>query len=325
MMSKKKIKIESVSVDFGGIRELTLTTLQRAKGPIPIKDLTESIKRKFIGTNQQAVKSAMESLVIEGYDIKEIMHGRKKMYALVRFHERTEENMYRIHGEIKTPTLITADWHIGSKGFYKIAFNKLVKDVEEYSIEDVCIAGDLIQGRGVYSTELSELLIPSLGEQIAYASELLNEIECNVHLVLGNHEEKVQGSVHVGLDPLKLVAIACENVQYYGHVANMKLNDKFTYTMMHGSGAVTQATSHLVDKIWREIINKPNVLQIGHLHQINYCRKGHMKLGFLSGTLQRTNAWLLQKGYTSKIGWMILDEFVDNETVRIIDRMPRLN
>ena len=318
------MQIESVEIDLGGIRELTLTILQKTKGPIELKALVSKITKKVIGANKEAVRSAMKSLIIEGYDIKEITHGKKKLYALVRYNDREEKDMYRIHGQIKTPLLVTSDWHLGSKGFYKIGFNKLKKDVEEYSIESMTIAGDIIQGRGVYSTELNELLMVSLGDQISYAVDLLNEIDTDIHIISGTHEEKIQGSVHIGLDPLKLVAAGCDHVQYYGHVANLDLNKKYKYTMMHGAGAVTLASTQMIEKIWRSMVNKPNILHMGHNHQIDYVRKGQNKVGLNSGTLQRTNAWLLQKGFNAKIGWLIIDS-IDDETMVIIDRHPRLN
>jgi len=320
----KGLEIEGIEIDLGGIRELTLTLLQKSKGPMEFKTLLSKIKRKIIGANTEAVKSAISSLIIEGYDIKEIRYGKTKLYALVRYPDREEKDMYRTHGQIKTPLLLTSDWHLGSKGFYKIGYNKLKKDVEEYSIESMAIAGDLIQGRGVYSTELNELLIVSLGDQISYAIDLLNEINTDIHLISGNHEEKVQGSVQVGLDPLKLVATGCDHVHYYGHVANLDLNKKYKYTMMHGAGAVTLASTQMIEKIWRSMVNKPNILHMGHNHQIDYVRKGQNKVGLNSGTLQRTNAWLLQKGFNAKIGWLII-ESMDDETMVIIDRHPKLN
>lgn len=319
-----ELEIESVELDVGGIRELTLKLLQKSKVPIELKQLVSNIKSKVIGTNTEAVKSAIKSLVIEGYDIKEIIHGKKKLFALVRYPDREEKDMFRTHGQIKTPLLLTSDWHLGSKGFYKIAYNKLRRDIEEYSIESMTIAGDLVQGRGIYSTELNELLMVSLGDQISYAVDLLNEIDTNIHLISGNHEEKIQGSVSIGLDPLKLVAAGCDHVNYYGHVANLDLNKKYKYTMMHGAGAVTLASTQMIEKVWRSMVNKPNILHMGHNHQIDYVRKGQNKIGLNSGTLQRTNAWLLQKGFNAKIGWLIVED-MDDETLTLIDRHPKLN
>ena len=324
-MSKKKLKIEPLEIDLGGVRELTLTLLRKAKTPVFINDLVKDVKSKIIGVNKETIRSAVDSLIVEGYDIKEITHGKKKMFALVRYSDREEKDMYRTHGNIETPLLITSDWHVGSKGFYKIAYNKLVRDIEEYGVKSMTIAGDLIQGRGVYPTELNELLIVPLGDQISYAVDLLNELECDVHLISGTHEEKIQGSVQVGLDPLKLVATACENVTYYGHVANLVLDKDLKYMMIHGSGAVTAASTHMIEKVWRELVNKPNVLHMGHNHQMDFVRKGQSKMGLNSGTLQRTNSWLIQKGYNAKIGWWIIQDIPDPETMVLVDRHPKLN
>lgn len=326
---KKKIKIdynlEEHEVDIGGVRKLTLNILRKSKIPMYINELVDAINNEFIGSDKESVVSVIKSLVIEGYDIKEISHGKRKLYALVRYASMDEKKLYRMHGDIQTPTIHTSDWHLGSNGFYKLGFNKLLKDIKKYDIQSVCIAGDLIQGRGVYSTELSELLMPKLGDQIGYAVELLNEIDIDVHLISGNHEEKVQGSVHIGLEPLKLVANACDNVHYYGHVANLTLNDEYHYMMMHGSGAVTQSTSQMIEKIWRGLRSKPNLLHCGHAHQSAFVRKDVGMWSIMSGSLQRSNTWLLQKGHTSKVGWWILKDIPDPETIELIDRTITLN
>lgn len=316
--------LEEATIDIGSIQELVLSTLQKSKEPLFLEGLVLSVSQKVIGATKESVVQSINTLITEGYDIKELVRGRTKLITLVRHYEMTEDDMYRIHGQIKTPLLITSDWHVGSKGFYKIAYTKLRKDIEEYSIQDTVIAGDVLQGRGVYATELSELLIPDLTGQIDLAQDLLNELECTVHMVQGNHEEKIQGSVHVGLDALKLVAGGCSNVTYYGHVANLMLNERYRYTMMHGSGAVTAASTHMIEKVWRELVMKPNILQMGHNHQMDYVRKGHNRIGLNSGTLQRTNAWLIQKGNTAKIGWWILED-IDDEAIKLIDRQPKLN
>lgn len=318
------VKLENVDVDLGGIQELVLTTLQKASQPVPLETLTASVSAKIIGSNKDDILSAIVGLVIEGYDIKEITHGKQRMFALVRYISMDEKDMYRIHGEIHTPVLLTSDWHYGSKGFYKMAYNKMMADIKNFNVKDVCIAGDILQGRGVFSTELSELLIPELGEQISGAVSLLNDIEVPIHIISGNHEEKIQGSIYVGLDALKIVSTACDHSKYYGHVANLTLNGDYHYMMLHGDGAITQATSMALERLYRSLANKPNVLHMGHFHQAAYVRLGHKKHGLMSGTLQRTNTWLLQKGYNAKIGWWILKS-IDNESIELIERSPVLN
>ena len=318
-------KIEDVEVDFGSVRELVLTTLQKSEYPIELKRLLEIIGSKIIGTNRESVISSITSLESEGYDIKELIRGSERLFTLVRYPSYSEEDLFRIHGDIQTPVLLTGDWHIGSKGFYKIGYNKLKSDVKKFGINDVCIAGDIIQGRGVFNTELSELALPSITDQITLAEDLINDLDAKVHLIPGNHEEKVQGSVHIGLDPIKLIAKACPDATYYGHVCHLLLNKDYRYMMIHGSGAATQATSHMVEKIWRDLQYKPNVLHMGHNHQLDFVRKDTDKIALNSGTLQRTNAWLLQKGFNAKVGWFILKDIPDRETMILIDRHPILN
>jgi len=270
------------------------------------------------------IRAYLKILQAKGYDIKEITSGQERLYVLIRTSSLKEEEMYRVHGSIETPIIITSDWHIGSKGFYKIAFDFLLKDVEQFGVNDVLLAGDLLQGRGVYRTEMADLLIPTVGEQIEVAVDLLSKLPARVHLVTGNHEEKIKGSIHIGLDVLKILSKQLDHVFYYGNVAQFDLNKEYRYMMMHGSGSPTEATSYRVEKIWRELLFKPNILHIGHTHQLNLVQKGINKWGIISGTLQRTSSWLLSKGFTAKVGWIILEDIPDPETWKFIFRTPRL-
>ena len=321
------INFEEVNLDIGGISELVLTTLQKSKVPIDINYLSEMVSVKQIGADRDSVKEAIRTLTLEGYDIKKITHGKNELYSLVRYSSVTDESLlYRMHGEIETPFILTSDWHVGSKGFYKMAFNQMVKDISTYDVTAVCVAGDIIQGRGVYSTELSELQMPALGDQIGYTIELLNELgDVDVHVISGNHEEKVQGSVYIGLDPIKLISNACSNTHYYGHVANLTLNKDYHYMMMHGSGAVSKATTAMVQKIWEGLRSKPNILHCGHAHQSAFVRQDVGKWAIMSGTLQRTNSWLIQKGHNAKIGWWIVNDINDLDTITLTERTVKLN
>jgi len=314
------LKIHQIDEDIGTLHEYVLSILQKSD-PISLNELIEKASKKFINPSEESIRSSIRTIIEKGYDVKELIVNGERVYSLVRSPELNEENMYRSMGDISTPIILTGDFHFGSKSFYKLAFDQLVEDSKKFNIKDIMIAGDLIQGRGVYPTELEELSLPSISDQISGVSDLLSKLDCNVHLISGNHEEKVQGSVDVGLEPLKIVARTCRNVSYYGHVANLKLNKDYTYMMFHGSGSVTTAVTHMIEKVWRELISKPNILHMGHTHQSAFVRKGNQRYLIMSGTLQRTNSFLIQKGWNAKIGWFIIKS-IGSEYIEIIERSP---
>ncbi len=269
------------------------------------------------------IEGALELIGRRGYDVKEIVGKEETFYVLVRYFDYIGDGTekFRVHGEINTPLLMSSDWHYGSLGFQMDAFNKMVKDSKKYKCKYAMVAGDVIQGRKVFRTEMQELKIPKIQDQVRGVRRLISRFPCEVKLIAGTHEEKVQADAEIGFDPLKQVAELLPNVSYYGHVGMFKLNDRFKYMMMHGSGAVTQSATHMIERIWRELVERPNILHAGHTHQIADVMKGQGQIALISGTLQRTSAWLLSKGYNAKLGWIILKDF-DEETIDYVKRTP---
>jgi hypothetical protein len=316
--------IEEIRPDPNAVLYSTLKILQKSKEPLLLEDLLKKVEEDILVVEKEDILDALEILTRKGYDIKEITKGRDQLFVLIRTPSLAEEEMYRIHGSIETPLIVTGDFHIGSKGFYKIAFDQMLKDIERFRINDVLLAGDLLQGRGVYKTEMADLSVPGIGDQLELASRHLEKIDARVHLVTGNHEEKIKGSIHIGLDVLKILSKSLDNTFYYSSVAQFTLNDEFRYMMMHGGGTPTEAASYRVEKIWRELYFKPNVLHTGHIHQKVLVEKGVGKFALSSGTLQRTSSWLLAKGVTAKVGWFILLDIPDPESWIWIWRSPQL-
>ena len=76
------------------------------------------------------------------------------------------------------------------------AFLDLIDCCEELSVATVMIAGDLLQGKGVYATEAADLAEPNLDYQVDTAENMLKMFpDCvkKIEVIMGNHEEKVKG------------------------------------------------------------------------------------------------------------------------------------
>jgi len=301
------------------VSEKLLEFLKKKDVPVSGKEVS-----RILGVSEGEVIEAVEKLRKEGYDVKEI-YGRERLYVLVRFGDWTSEQYYRILGEVSTPILLTGDWHVGSKNFSKLALKEMVKDVEEYGIRDVLIAGDLLQGLGVHKVELMDLSITSISEQVEEAVKLLKMFPegTRFHLVLGNHEEKLKGKHKVGFDALKSVSEKTDNCFYYGSVATLKMDRDFTLMMIHMSGTPSYAVSYKLQRFFEQLIERPNVIVAGHFHQLMVLPKPPAHLLIFPGTLQRENRFLLSKGYTSQVGWVILETFTP-EQCNVIIRTPEV-
>jgi len=297
-----------------------LLALQETTEPISLKTLSENL-----GVDNQLIRETIKSLITKGYDIKEIISGEEELFSLIRYVKWEEEDFYRILGEIELPFICSADYHIGSHGFSIQAFDQLIKDIEEHAIKDLLIVGDIIQGRYVYRQELMDLSEPEIQKQMDRSVELLKQLKTvKIHIVLGSHEEKVKGSYLVGLDPLRVISQRLSNCSYYGSVC--KLSIKKTdqnLVMFHGSGGLTYARSYKPERLFRSLVERPNLLVLGHYHQLTLLPMGKGHHIIQSGTLQRENAYLIWKGYYPQIGYIIIEDFT-GETLKVTIREPKI-
>jgi len=275
------------------------------------------------GLDEIDIHDVINSLEKLGYDIRRTMFKGEEYFILNRFADYSNKQFYRFNNEIETPVLVTADWHIGSKGFSEQAFWELVDDVRTFDIKHVLIAGDLLQGKGVHKLEALDLVDLTIESQIDKAVDYLNSIDVPTHVVIGNHEEKLKGKVDIGLDVLKVVSSRSNNVHYYGGAFYGKLNEKFSLFMIHGEGGPTYAMSYPVQKLYRTLIERPNLIVMGHYHILGWGSFDPLHYYVYPGTLQRENTWLLRKGITSTVGWIIVNEFSETRKELVV-RTPEV-
>lgn len=292
--------------------------------PVTYNEILEKIGIKE--RNYRLIETILDELAREGYDLKIIHSTGTKKVGLVRYGSYDSNHYYRIIGEIEFPVLITGDWHICSKGFSIIAFEKLLEDCKKFKIKTLLHTGDLIQGLGVYRIEAMDVLEPSIDAQTETAASLLNKIPRYVRkiLVIGNHEEKLKGSWTVGHDPIKVITANVSNCEYYGHTAKFRFkNSKYTLLLMHGSGAPSYAWSYAFQKVLRNLSERPTFLVMGHFHQLGLWAHPPNNYVVASGTLQRENSYLLNRGIQAVVGWVILKKF-DGHSLEAYLRTPSI-
>jgi len=320
----KSLKIIKTEEDIVTPQEDILKLLRGKKLPI-LKDLFLSELEENCGWNisRKILDRYIQDLISDGYDIKDIADE----IVLVRYSVDSQEKYYRILGEIEVPFIISSDHHIGSRTFSRMAFDNLISDVEEYSIKDVLIPGDTFQGRGVHRMELQDVKLLSISDQIAEVARLFNMFPKGtvLHTVIGNHEEKIKGNILVGLDCYKALMPKIKknlNFRYYGHVANLGIdNQKYNILMMHGAGGMSYSLTYMLQKIDRNLIERPNILLTGHLHQLYMIPQAGHRYYAMGGTMQRENSLLISRGITSQVGYMIVNK-MDNSGMDLIYRTP---
>lgn len=309
------------NVEAEPITEVLLEELKNEKYPISTTDLRQRIgKITGIDVSKRKLERRIEDLKDEGYDFKKITSREDDKYTLLRHADTNKKSIYRKMGELETPILLTGDWHIGHNNFSIEGWRMMMNDIDDYNIKHVVAPGDILQGLGVHRVEDKDLKIGTIDEQMDRACDLMMDIPNNVdiHTSIGNHEEKIKGKQKVGFDPLKAMSKRLDNFDYYGSVMSFDLNGEFDMTSMHASGSPTYTDSYKLQKIWRNLPDpRPDVLHIGHVHEILWDSKPGNKLLLSAGTLQRETSYVIWKGYVTEVGWLILEEFEEgNKLVR---------
>lgn len=319
MVKKRALEEEELARLLNSV----LSALRSVTVPVKLKELADATK-----LSEGIIHYAIGGLRDAGYDVKKVQVGEEERYILVRFGQNDMGAYYRTLGKVETPCILTTDWHIGSFGFSEIALQRMIDDVKKYKIKHIIHAGDFYQGRGVHRMELEDCKTLSVDKQEEWGTEAINKFPTwtEFHVVIGNHEEKIKGNVQVGHDMLLSTATDKRRkvpFNYYGHVAKLTLNGKYSLLMIHTSGGLTYAKTYKAERVFDSLTERPNLLVTGHMHQLFAVGRPPNVVVCQAGTLQRENSYLLNKGATAMVGYMILKEFTD-EVADIVYVRPRV-
>jgi DNA polymerase II small subunit len=134
---------------------------------------------------------------------------------------------------------LISDLHVGSKYFMDKEFNDFISwlssDDEIVSkIKFVCIAGDIVDGIGIYPNQDKELIDININKQMSYAAALLQKIPKRMHVFLipGNHDPGRRALPQTALTSLRDFQ-ALENFSIIGNPSLVELN-KVKLLMFHG-------------------------------------------------------------------------------------------
>ena len=129
--------------------------------------------------------------------------------------------------------LLLSDIHVGSTYFMEDAWERFIEwingEVDDplgiaSKVKYAVIAGDLVDGIGIYPGQEADLSIKDVWEQYERAAELLNEIPDRIQIVLspGNHDVVRQAEPQPAL-PEQLRDLFKKNVTFVGNPAGFRL------------------------------------------------------------------------------------------------------
>lgn len=160
--------------------------------------------------------------------------------------ERPDVPTDRTVGRAERPArvLFLSDLHIGSRSFLSAEWSRLVDFLRERgprpelarSIDHVVIAGDLVDGIGIYPRQERDLAIPDIVEQYAELGRRLAELPARLTIVVvpGNHDAVCSAEPQPALPPT-LVEELPTNVRALANPSTFAL-DGVVVEAYHGRG-----------------------------------------------------------------------------------------
>ena len=134
---------------------------------------------------------------------------------------------------------LISDLHVGSKYFMEKEFNDFLgwlssDDDFVRKIKFICIAGDIVDGIGIYPNQDRELIDLNINSQMSYAAALLQKIPKGMHVFLipGNHDPGRRALPQSALTNLRNFQ-QLENFSIIGNPSLVELN-KVKLLMFHG-------------------------------------------------------------------------------------------
>ena len=241
---------------------------------------------------------------------------------------------------LTTYVCLISDIHLGSNKFRKDLFETFLdwinrsRDAEVKRIRFLIVAGDLVDGVGVYPNQQKELEITSVKEQFKQLSKLLSEIPESIKIIIapGNHEpvQKALPQPPLQEEYKRILEESGRDILFVGNPAWIKIGGR-SFLIYHGQGLddviqLIPGFSHSslqrdigrvletlikhrhLSPIYGEgtpilplsedllVIDKvPNVFHVGHVH-VAYA-------GSYRGVrLINTGTWQEQTGYQRNVG-----------------------
>jgi DNA polymerase II small subunit len=134
---------------------------------------------------------------------------------------------------------LISDLHVGSKYFMEKEFNDFLgwlSSDDEFvrKIKFICIAGDIVDGIGIYPNQDRELIDINIKSQMSYAAALLQKIPKTMHVFLipGNHDPGRRALPQSALTNLRDFQ-QLENFSIIGNPSLVELN-KVKLLLFHG-------------------------------------------------------------------------------------------
>ena len=190
------------------------------------------------------VEETALKLPLDGMVVAEVSRGKTGQFYADSLLPPDVPGRRPICASHRVYALLLSDLHIGSKMFLADDFNRFLKWINgalgEKDVVDrvkyLIVAGDLVDGVGVYPGQEFQLAETDPGKQYEMAARLLEQVPSHIQIVLspGNHDAVRQALPQPAVpQDLAESLYRMENVKWVGDPAYIKLHG-VTFLVYHG-------------------------------------------------------------------------------------------
>ena len=239
--------------------------------------------------------------------------------------------------QIPASVILTSDVHIGSTTFLEDSWKRFIKWINldfgekkqqklAEKVTHIVIAGDIVDGIGIYPNQQNELEILDVYEQYERAAEYMAEIPDHIRIIIspGNHDAVRQAEPQPAL-PSRIQNYFGKNVTFVGNPSLIEICG-VKILIYHGRSledfftAVPQVSYKKPDKAMAEMLKRrhlspvygghvsiaperndhfiidtvPDILHCGHIHTIGISK-------YRGVTLVNSGTWQDQTEYQKKL------------------------
>lgn len=274
----------------------------RLNGVIKAKHLRENSEEDTLIGMVKEVREANNGLIIELDDRSKSFRGfvNKKSEAFDKATKIVQDEVIAVTGnpqsnnfmyinditfpDVKMPenrekrdnnkevyAAFLSDLHFGSHEFLADAFEKFIEwincetnDKIVEKLKYIVIAGDIVDGVGIYPDQEEDLLLKDIYKQYKLASEYLECIPDHIEIIIspGNHDATRRAEPQTKLDKdIAAPLFQLDNVSNIGNPALISINDK-KILIYHGGSMnpmannVSNLSNDQPDQIMRELVKK---------------------------------------------------------------------
>lgn len=226
---------------------------------------------------------------VVGFDVKIPADLDERGSPLVwgnRLYRPGSEGLSSDSTSISTPdsplAVLTSDWHVGSKEFLKEPFQRFLRWLNGNEgekkladrVEYLLVAGDSVDGNGVYPSQEKELEILDVEEQYELLAEHLSSLDDDITVVMGpgNHDAVRLAEPQPAIPEDVGKPLLDEGVVLVGSPCFFRIGD-LRFLMYHGGGMDDLVSAGVADYSDREEL-LVETLERRHLAPVYRNREG---------------------------------------------------